>query len=299
MSAEWQTREEAGSRYGIAFVRWVALNVGRTAISIIMWPVGAYFLLTRRKERAAASGFLHRVLGRRPHAWELLRHFHTFGQVAADRVYLLSGEMKGIRSRVHGRDLLKRIAADGSGCVVLSSHLGSFEATRSVSLEDERVEVHVVIDRRVNPNFTRYLEEVVPEMAAKVIDASAPPTAIAFRVAEILHSGGWIGIPADRLTHGAPSVECDFFGSSCRLPRGPFALAAGFNVPVVMATGLYLDGGYELYFEELPVRRTRNRQDREKALAELAQEFSQRLERYARMAPMNWFNLYDFWDSAT
>jgi predicted LPLAT superfamily acyltransferase len=220
MSAEWQTRAEAGTGYGIAFVRWVALNLGRRAISIIMWPVGAYFLVTRRKERAAARDFLQRVLGRKPHSWELLRHFHTFGQVAVDRVYLLSGEMKDIRSRVHGRDLLKRIAAEGNGCVVLSSHLGSFEATRSVSLEDERVEVHVVIDRRVNPNFTRYLEEAVPEMAAKVIDASAPSTAIAFRVAEILRSGGWIGIPADRLTHGAPSVECHFFGSRCRLPRG-------------------------------------------------------------------------------
>jgi predicted LPLAT superfamily acyltransferase len=298
MSAEWQTREEAGTRYGIAFVRWVALNLGRTAISIIMWPVSAYFLVTRRRERMAARGFLRRALGREPHSWELMRHFHTFGQVAVDRVYLLSGDMKGIRSRVHGRDLLKRIAAEGSGCVVLSSHLGSFEATRSVSLEDERVDVHVVIDRRVNPNFTRYLEEVVPEMAAKVIDASAPPTAIALRVAETLRSGGWIGIPADRLTRGAPSVECQFFGSSCRLPRGPFALAVGFNVPVVMATGLYLDGGYELYFEELPVRSTANRREREEALEELASEFSRRLERYARMAPMNWFNLYDFWDTA-
>ena len=295
MTTEWKARSEAGSSSGIAFVRWVALRLGRRTVSILLWPVAAYFLVARAQERAAASDFLRRVLGRKPYPWELLRYFHNFGQVATDRVYLFSDNSGSIPARVHGRLLLERIAEESSGCIVLSSHLGSFEATRAVSLENDRVDVYVIIDRSVNPNFTRYLEEVAPEMATKVIDAGAPPTAIALRVAEALGRGAWIGVPADRQVEGASALECSLMGQKCWLPRGPFALAAAFDVPIVMATGLYLDGGYELYFDELPKPEKRSRRQREAVVVELAGEFTKRLERYAYMAPMNWFNLYDFW----
>lgn len=295
MSAEWQTREEAGTRHAIVSIRWIARHLGRTALGLVLWPVAAYFLMVRPAERAAAADFLRRILGRKPYPWERLRHFHTFSTVTADRVYLLSGELERLRIRVHGRELLDRISDSGRGCVVLSSHLGSFEATRAASLGDRRVELHVVIDRGVNPTFMRYLEETAPEAAAKVIDAGASKTAIALRAAEIVARGGWIGLPADRGTMGAACVESRFLGETCKLPRGPFVLAAALKVPVVMATGLYLDGGYELYFEELPVHRPAGRHERDAVLASLATEFTRRLERYARMAPMNWFNFYDFW----
>ena len=296
MSAEWQTQGEAGTRHAIASMRWIALHLGRTAAGIVLWPVAAYFFAVRPRQRAAAADFLGRILGRKPYAWERLRHFYIFSRVSADRLYLLAGELDRLRIRVHGRELLERISASRRGSVVLSSHLGSFEATRAASLLDERVDLHVVIDRGVNPTFTHYLEKTAPELAARVIDARSSHTAIALRAAEVVARGGWIGLPADRRTAGAASVESRFLGEACRLPRGPFLLAAALAVPVVMATGLYLDGGYELYFEELPVHGQAGRNERDATVARLATEFARRLERYARMAPMNWFNFYDFWD---
>jgi predicted LPLAT superfamily acyltransferase len=119
--------------------------------------VAAYFFAVRPRQRAAAADFLGRILGRKPYAWERLRHFYIFSRVSADRLYLLAGELDRLRIRVHGRELLERISASRRGCVVLSSHLGSFEATRAASLLDERVDLHVVIDRGVNPTFTHYL----------------------------------------------------------------------------------------------------------------------------------------------
>jgi len=70
------------------------------------------------------------------------------------------------------------------------------------------------------------------------------------------------------------------------------------RVPVVLAFGLYLGGNrYELHFERFPVELPRDRGLRTAALAEIAQRFADRLAHFARLAPYNWFNLYDFWDA--
>jgi predicted LPLAT superfamily acyltransferase len=188
------------------------------------------------------------------------------------------------------------MAAARRGCVVLSSHLGSFEATRVVSFEDPSVVVHVVVDRALNPNFTRNLEAIAPGMAQLVVDASLPPAAVVLRVAELLRDGHWVGVPADRRMPGTPGVDVEFLGRPCRLPRGPFALAAMFDVPVIMATGLYLDGAYELRFDRLQPVRTQARAERDAAVRELARQYAARLERYAVMAPGNWFNFFRFWE---
>ena len=69
-------------------------------------------------------------------------------------------------------------------------------------------------------------------------------------------------------------------------------------MPVVLCFGLYRGGNrYDMYFETfadtLAVERTR----REQHLREAIVRFADRLEHYARAAPYNWFNFYDFWQT--
>jgi predicted LPLAT superfamily acyltransferase len=42
----------------------------------------------------------------------------------------------------------------------------------------------------------------------------------------------------------------------------------------------------------------RDRRARGAAVAAVVQRFADRLEHFARLAPYNWFNLYDFWDAS-
>src|SRR5262249_28875337 len=102
---------------------------------------------------------------------------------------------------------------------------------------------------------------------------------------------------ADRLRPGNPVIAANFLGAPAPFPASPWLFAGALRVPVVLAFGLYLGGNrYELHFERFPVELPRDRRERTAALTDVAQRFADRLAHFARLAPYNWFNLYDFWE---
>ena len=52
-----------------------------------------------------------------------------------------------------------------------------------------------------------------------------------------------------------------------------------------------------LYCEPFDEQLVLPRKGREEALVRTAQRFATRLEHYVRLAPDNWFNFYDFWET--
>jgi len=70
---------------------------------------------------------------------------------------------------------------------------------------------------------------------------------------------------------------------------------------VILAFGVYRGGNrYDLHMEVFAERIDLPRGRREEALRDYVQQYATRLEHYARLAPYNWFNFYDYWvkDSA-
>jgi predicted LPLAT superfamily acyltransferase len=69
--------------------------------------------------------------------------------------------------------------------------------------------------------------------------------------------------------------------------------------PVILIFGLYRGGNrYDVHFERLAERITLEPRERQRAIERWVQRYAERLEYYARSAPYNWFNFYDFWASA-
>jgi predicted LPLAT superfamily acyltransferase len=56
-----------------------------------------------------------------------------------------------------------------------------------------------------------------------------------------------------------------------------------------------VNGGYEIHCEILSAAPDLPRDQREARLRDYTGRFVARLEFYARKAPYNWFNFYDFW----
>jgi predicted LPLAT superfamily acyltransferase len=68
------------------------------------------------------------------------------------------------------------------------------------------------------------------------------------------------------------------------------------KVPVVLCFGLYRGGNrYDLHFELFAHSLEIERRQREASLRDVIQRYADRLAHYARTAPYNWFNFYDFW----
>jgi predicted LPLAT superfamily acyltransferase len=107
-----------------------------------------------------------------------------------------------------------------------------------------------------------------------------------------------LAILGDRVGLNDKHVAVTFLGHTALFPTGPFLLAAALKCPVYLVFGLYSEPNrYDLYCEPFLDKVELPRSSRQRALQEVTQRFAERLEHYAKRAPYNWFNFYDFWQA--
>jgi predicted LPLAT superfamily acyltransferase len=297
---QWLERPEAGTAFGYKLFNTFAQLCGRSAARLVLWPITLYYLLRRGPERRASRVYLERVTGRKASLRQVARHFHYFAASILDRAYLLSERFKRFDIRVFGLDDLRDAWGRQQGVLVFGSHLGSFDALRVLAQLRPDVKVRVVLDTDQNPALSRVLNALNPELARSIINARREGMTTALAIKEALDEKALVTLLVDRARPGNEVALCDFLGHPAPFPVSPWQLAAALKVPVVLCFGLYRGGNrYDLYFERfadtLAVERTR----REQHLREVITRFADRLAHYARDAPYNWFNFYDFWQTET
>ena len=210
-------------------------------------------------------------------------------------MYLLRGEFQRFDVTVHGKEILQRQVESGKGCLLLGSHLGSFEVLRTLGVTQQDLPLKVLMDPAHNENITRFLDALNPEIANTVIVPDQPDTLL--RVKESLDTGCLIGTLGDRVSSDGKATQCHFLDAPATFPAGPILLAATGHCPVILFFGLYRGGNrYEIYFEQLTEEVILNRDRRAEDIQHWMQRYVDRLEHYTRLAPYNWFNFYPFWD---
>ena len=228
----------------------------------------------------------------------MARHLHCFAATILDRAFLLAERFKRFDIRVYGLAELRAAWERQQGVLVFGSHLGSFDALRVLAQFRPDVKMRVVIDVEQNPALSDFLNALNPELARSIINPRRDGMNTALAIKEALDEKALVTLLVDRARPGNEVVLCDFLGHPAPFPLSPWQLAAALKVPVVLCFGLYRGGNrYDMYFETfadtLAVERTR----REQHLKEAIVRFAGRLEHYARDAPYNWFNFYDFWQT--
>jgi predicted LPLAT superfamily acyltransferase len=298
VSAVWKQRPEGGNRFALWLIRVIACHGGRGLARALLYPITLYFLAVRGPERRASRAYLARVLDR-PVRWlDTARHVHTFAAVILDRVFLLSGRMDRFRVDVSGLDQLHAQMDRGRGVLVFGSHLGSFEALRVLAEERPDVQVKVVLDKAQAPALTELLGKLNPRLAESIIDASMDSTSIVMAIKQATDEGDLVALLVDRPRPEDPSLAVQFLGGQAQFPTSPWLIAAVLKVPVVLAFGLYHGRAhYSLAFETYSEGLEVSRRNRAATLGALIRGYARRLEHYARLAPYNWFNFYDFWNA--
>lgn len=297
MSRQWRQMEERSTPAVLTVIRWIALRMGRPVGRLLLYPITFYYLLTAPSARRSSQAYLRRVLGCEPGYKDVFKHFHCFAATILDRVYFLSGWLDRFDVRVHeGEGLLAQLDA-GRGCILLGAHLGSFEVLRALGTSLGQVPLKVLMNKTHNAAITRVLDELNPELADSIIPIGTPQTLL--KVRECLHRGAVIGALGDRVVSDDKTVRCQFLGAEASFPAGPMLMACALGAPVMLAFGLYLGGRrYEVYFEWLSKELTADPKKRSEQVRRLTQQYARRLEHYAKMAPYNWFNFYDYWDAS-
>ncbi len=298
MNSTWKQRPDGGSKFAMWLLRGIACHGGRGIARLLLSPITAYFMLVRGPERRASRAYLSRVLGR-PARWrDTARHIHTFASVILDRVFLLSGRMDEFRVDVTGLEDLHAQMDRGRGVLIFGSHLGSFDALRVLAQERPDVQVRVVLDKAQAPVMTELLGALNPQLADCIIDASMDSTSIVMAIKQATDEGNLVALLVDRTRPEDPFLPAQFLGAQAQFPTSPWLIAAVLKVPVVLAFGLYHGRAhYSLAFETYSEGLEVSRRNRAASLGALIRGYAQRLEHYARLAPYNWFNFYDFWNA--
>ena len=286
----WVEQPERGSVAAMRLALWLMLKLGRAFGRLLLYPICAYFVLFSSRARRASAQYLRRVLGRRGNVF---RHYHSFATTILDRVFFLSGRSRHFEVTLHDpgdtQALMRR-----RGCILLGSHLGSFEVLRARSDAERIPPVNMLMYVDNAGKLNSVLRALAPQLEARVIPLGSPDALL--RVHECLERGEIVGMLGDRAWRNQRTCACDFLGAPAKFPLGPMLIAGLVQAPVVLFFGLYRGAGrYEIRLEPFADAIALERRDREASARPWVERYARRLEHHCRAAPYNWFNFYDFW----
>lgn len=286
----WTGKAESGSAWLIELMVWLARAAGRPLCRALLYPITLYFLLTDTSARRASAQFLGAVHGRGARWREVFAHFYCFAATLLDRVYMAAGEFSRFEVNIEGLALVDRAIQEGRGCVLLGSHLGSFDLMMLAHRAMDGRPVSVMM--RIDPRARLRRIAGIDEQALNLIPLGRPDSYL--RAHEALTRGEIIGILADRVDGAATCLDTQFLGRAVAMPVAPHVLAARSQAPVLMCFGLH-EGRNRYRIEFVEFGPSAPRDSRGKALQPAVDRYAGLLEQYARRYPMNWFNFYPYW----
>lgn len=307
-NTHWAQRKEVRGLWGMRFMLKVWKLLGRGFFSALLWPVIFVYWLLASSARQASKQWLQQVkivLAERqqpiPKGLNSYQHFMRFGHSMLDKVASWQGELK------LGRDVHFAEGAEQAfdvemqrGKLILASHLGDIELTRALAQLESSKTINALVFTDHAQRFKTIMDEVAPNSALNLIPVTdiGPDTIILLK--EKIEQGEWVAIVGDRIAVQPQRgdwrvVWSDFMGKKAPFPQGPFILAALLRCPVLLLFALRQNGQRVIHCERFSDPLLLPRSERESALQQAVDQYAARLEHYALLAPLDWFNFFDFW----
>jgi len=294
----WIDLSERGTRLGMRIVLAFGSLLGRAGARFTLPPIVLYYVLFHSSARRASANYLRMVTGRRATLRTIFRHFLTFAQATVDRVYFLRGRTDCFEIVSHGGiKHLQALKAAGRGGIVLGAHLGAAEAMRARA-DAQGLAIHAVVYQGNSRLISFLMNGLGSAITERMIEIAPDSPTSVLNLKKRIDEGQIVAIQGDRTDASRRTAVVEFFDAPARFPTGPYVLAALLQCPIYFAVGLYSPPNrYDFYCEPLIEDLTLPREGRDRVLAECAQRYAKRLEFYCRLAPLNWFNFYDFWET--
>ncbi|MCG8124156.1 MAG: lipid A biosynthesis acyltransferase, partial [Candidatus Thiodiazotropha taylori] len=265
MSRRWQGQVERGTTGALHLILWIALNLGRFTARLILYPITLYFLITGSNQRRASTDYLNLALGRPANLLDNAKHIHTFSATILDRVFLMADRYDYFDLEIHNHKLIAEHLDANRGCILLGSHLGSFEILRATAIVKRELPLKILMYPQHNEMMMQVFSELNPSLSDSIIELGRPDTLI--KAQEVVDQGGILGLLGDRVMDANKTVQCQFLGRETTFPQGPMLLASIMKCPVFLFFGLYLGGNrYQIRMEHFTDRVELERGRREEML---------------------------------
>ncbi|MCC6217664.1 MAG: lysophospholipid acyltransferase family protein [Polyangiaceae bacterium] len=269
----------AGARHGPG----VLLQVAPPAIGLV-----AALLQPSVRRRVREN---HRLaLGRRPwvvEARDVARTFVAFAHCLTEALAAGRAEAERATPRVVGWERLAAAAAGGRGVIVLTAHVGGWDAGSALLARDLGRPVLVVMRPEADAGARAVSDAARRRGGVRVLHGGGGPHE-ALALLASLRAGGIVALQLDRAPREVRTLPCELFGEPYAVPDGPFRLAALSGAPIALVLVRRIAAfDYEVDVRAvLRVERQAGRSERAAAASSVLRE----LEAFIRAHPTQWFD---------
>lgn len=289
------TGQLRGGRWGIWFFITAIRILGlRVAYVLAIFP--AIYFSFASPDIAATMDFHRRIFGPQPvwkRRWLVFRHFYSFGRALLDRTAILAGQTRGFTFEFAGETNLRQAVAEGKGVLLLTAHVGNWEAAGQLltrldvpitvtGFDKEAPEIRALLNGASKQNF-------------KLLPLTGSPTD-AIPLVAALRRGEVVAMLGDR-AYGSPSARIPFCGGTAAFPIGAYVMASIAGAALMHVFSLRQPGkryhffGFPPQYPRLPAH-----SERDAYLQGCAARFAADLESVFRRDPFQWYNFFPFWE---
>ncbi|PLX80663.1 MAG: lipid A biosynthesis acyltransferase [Desulfuromonas sp.] len=270
---------------------------GRGIAYLVLRFVVAYYMVLRPDQRRKSEYYLRR---RFPDAsgFALWRHSYrmsyALGQSLIDRAVVGILGTGSTDVTLHGRDELLALLNEGKGLILLTAHVGCWQAAMS-ALGYLKKPVHLLMQQDEGDLDRHYFEHRGEESPFRIIDPRGDFGG-ALEMVGALKRGEVLSVMADRmLGSDRNGVAVDFLGAPIQVPVSPYKIAAATGAPIALLLSAKTGGtSYRLDLAgtiRVPAGLGRKAGE----FAPYARQMAVMLEDYVERYPYQFFNFHDMW----
>lgn len=227
--------------------------------------------------------------------WRALRTIVTFSLCFGDRYERLvrAGRFRVV---VEGRELWERASQSGRGIILVTAHVGAWDAMSQLAPGGLSRAVHVVREEEIDPASQEFIRRLVREQGdpnCHTHFATGDP-AVGLRLRQALERGEIVALQGDRPRAGARSVAVTLFDRTLDLPAGP-AVLARLTGAELLPVFCFREGHYLYRIVFRPPIRVASEVGRGRAEAEATRAVGREIEWAIRQRPHQWFALGAVW----
>lgn len=270
----------AGARFGPRF--WVKYSPP---------AFGAMFSLLLPGERRAIRRNLEWIRGRPlslPERLDVVRTFAAYASCLAESLASARPEAAGAVHRIVGQEHFERAFEPARGVVIVTAHVGPWDAAGPVLAKVAEGRTVVVAMRREPDSRARELHDVIRSRAGVRVQHVGEHPLDGLPLLRELRRNGVIAVQLDRVPPGAQTISAELFGAPFAVPRGPFVLASLARAPILPLFVRRL--GYFRYEFEIAPPIDLVERPTESQISRAAGQAVRAMEHFIRQNPTQWFN---------
>lgn len=288
----WQGKS-SGTTTGYRIFVSVLKKLGVRPAYLLLRFVSLYYFLFAWKSSRHILYYFRKRLGYSTlrSLGALYHNYYQFGQSLIDKVAVMSGIRDPFSFQFDGEEHLHALVRQGKGGLLLSCHIGNWEAAGYL-LERLNTKIHIVMYDGEHRKIKDYLQSVTGGFNAHIIVIKNDLSHI-YAIHEALNNNELVCMHADRFVEGNRTYPAVFLGESAPFPAGPFLLAAQLKVPVCYVFAMK-EGKTHYHFYSSEIK-SYDFTDKQKAIQLMLRDFTAEMELKVKQYPTQWYNYYDFW----